>query len=202
MNTAMKRLAVLAVVVLALSGCASPAGQPATGNLNAASARTTDTRIAQDDKTFGGLQQRLRKLSEAGLQQNNYSLAKAQCWLDTARTQYSENDRSGYVDDALTEAARITGALESDRNSRAGHQTPLLSSSTRLREDLWTQLATLRGKDSALVCNGRTVACAEVRLVRAGHAEQQTGWRAATVHVQMAEDGIRRANAEAASCKP
>jgi outer membrane protein OmpA-like peptidoglycan-associated protein len=44
------------------------------------------------------------------------------------------------------------------------------------------------------------VACAEVRLVRAGHAEEQTGWRAATPHVQMVEDAVRKAGTEAASC--
>jgi OmpA-OmpF porin, OOP family len=37
-------------------------------------------------------------------------------------------------------------------------------------------------------------------LVRAGHAEEQTGWRAAVPHVMMVEDGLRRAGVEAASC--
>jgi len=57
-------------------------------------------------------------------------------------------------------------------------------------------------RESSLVCNARTVACGEVRLVRAGHAEQQTGWRQANAHVMMAEDAVRRASAEAANCQP
>ncbi len=53
-----------------------------------------------------------------------------------------------------------------------------------------------------LACFAQTLACAEVRLVRAGHADQQTGWRAATPHVQMVEDSIRRARLEADNCTP
>ena len=205
----MKRLIYLAIVALALTGCASGAIKneaPATGSqktgLVGQAARIVDSLIAHDSKTFDEVQLRLRRLSEGGVPQSNYSLAKAQCWLDTARTQHNENDRSGYVEDSLAESVRIVQSLETDRNTKAGYDTPLLARSTRLRDDLWTQLAGFRAREASLVCTARTVACAEVRLVRAGHAEEQTGWRQATPHIQMVEDAIRRANAEAASCNP
>ncbi len=134
--------------------------------------------------------------------QNNYPLAKAQCWLDTAWSQYHENDRTGYIEESLAESQKIIQALESDKTVKVGYDTPLVARSTRLRDDLWSQLNALKMRESSLVCNARTIACGEVRLVRAGHAEQQTGWRQANPHVQMAEDAVRRASLEAANCQP
>jgi outer membrane protein OmpA-like peptidoglycan-associated protein len=203
----MNKLHLMPLLALALVACAqnSPKsegpgpGAMATG-LAQQEQRITDTRVLGDRETIERLQQKLRVLSEAGIPQNNYSLSKAQCWLDTAKTQYHENDRTGYIEESLTESSRIIQALEADKGARAGYDTPLVARSTKLREDLWAQLASLKAQETALSCNARAVACAEVQLVRAGHAEQQTGWRGATPYVQMAEDGIRRAGIQAASC--
>ncbi len=191
---------------LMLAGCGSigkneapgPAAQ-ATG-LNAQQERITYTSVLGDRKNIEALQDRLRKLNEAGVPQNNYPLAKAQCWLDTAKTQYHENDRTGYIEESMTESQKIIQALEGNKAAKVGYETPLVARSTRLRDDLWAELSKFKDNSTTLACNARTVACAEVRLVRAGHAEEQTGWRAATPHVMMAEDGLRRAANEAAAC--
>lgn len=205
----MKTLYFTAIAALALSACSmsgvkteapGPASQ-ATGLVTAPS-RITDERILADRRTIDALQQRLRVLNEAGVALSNYPFAKAQCWLDTAKTQYHENDRTGYIEESLTESARIIKALEADKTAKVGFETPLVARSTRLRDDLWAQLSALKAQESTLSCTARTVACAEVRLVRAGHAEEQTGWRAAVAHVQMAEDGVRSAGTQAAACKP
>ncbi len=202
-----KRAALGVVVSLTLVGCGSttskseapgPASQ-ITG-LNAQQARITDERILADRRTIEAIQLRLRKLNESGVAQNSYSLAKAQCWLDTAKTQYHENDRTGYIEESLTEATKIAQALEADKNAKAGLDTPLVARSTKLRDDLWAQLSAYKNQSATMVCNAKTVACAEVRLVRAGHAEQQTGWRQATPHVQMVEDALRQAKIEADTC--
>jgi OmpA-OmpF porin, OOP family len=66
---------------------------------------------------------------------------------------------------------------------------------------LWAELGKFKANDTTLACNARTVACAEVRLVRAGHAEEQTGWRAAVPHVMMAEDALKRAGEQAQACQ-
>lgn len=197
----------IAVMALALAGCAQTMVQPeapgpaalSTG-LVPQSERITDTRIAADRKTMDSIQSRLRRLNEEGVPQGNYPLAKAQCWLDTAWSQYHENDRTGYIEESLAESLRIVQALEADKSVKVGYDTPLVARSTKLRSDLWDQLNALKMRESTLVCNARTIACGEIRLVRAGHAVQQTGWRQATTHVHMAEDAVRRASIEAASC--
>ncbi len=198
---------ILVTAVLALAGCsasvnkteaAGPASQ-ATG-LAAPQARTTDERILGDRRTLEAVQLRLRKLNEAGVPQNSYPLAKAQCWLDTAKSQYHENDRTGYIEESMTEAVKIVQALEADKSAKAGLDTPLVARSSLLRNDLWAQLSTYKNQPATLACNAKTVACAEVRLVRAGHANEQTGWRQATPYVQMVEDALRQAKTEADKC--
>ena len=199
--------AAIFISAAALVGCSSgvfkneapgPAAQ-ATG-LTPQQARNTDQRIFSDLKTFESIQLRLRKLNEMGVPQNSYSLAKAQCWLDTAKSQYYENDRTGYIEESLTEAIKITQALEADKSARAGFDTPLVARSSLLRNDLWAQLSTYKNQPATLMCNAKTVACAEVRLVRAGHANEQTGWRQATPWVQMVEDALTQAKTEADRC--
>lgn len=206
------RAAALATAALALllgAGCASapdqasapgPAAQ-ATG-LAPQAARITDERIVSDRRTLEAVQQRLRALSEAGVPQSDYALAKAQCWLDSAKAQYHENDRTGYVEESLAESMKLVAQLEADRSAsarRVGWDTPHVARSTRLREDLWGRIGALK-QSPALACGAQALACAEVRLVRAGHAEQQTGWRAAVAHVAMVEDAVARAQAQQASC--
>ena len=199
--------AVIFISAVVLAGCSSgvfkneapgPAAQ-ATG-LTPQQARNTDQRILSDRNTFEGVQLRLRKLNEMGVPQNSYSLAKAQCWLDTAKSQYYENDRTGYIEESLTEAIKITQALEADKSARAGLDTPLVARSSLLRNDLWAQLSAYKNQPATLACNAKTVACAEVRLVRAGHANEQTGWRQATPWVQMVEDALIQAKTEADRC--
>lgn len=203
----MTRPFLLAALALASASASLHAQTPAAATtapvvLAPQAERLTDTRILSDRQTLEGVQLRLRALNEKGVAQNHYPLAKAQCWLDSAKTQYHENDRSGYVDEALAESVKIVQALEADPRATAGLDTPLVAGSTRLREDLWSRLAAFKGDAATQACTARTVACAEVRLVRAGHAEQQTGWRQASPHVAMAEDAVVRAGREAASCPP
>jgi outer membrane protein OmpA-like peptidoglycan-associated protein len=211
MRSAMRKTFSLPMLlsVLVLSGCAgmgardeAPAPAARNTGLVPQAARTTDGRMLGDRKTLEAVQQRLRALNEAGVPQSHYPLAKAQCWLDTAKTQYHENDRTGYVEESLFEAVKIVQALEADRTAQAGYDTPLVASSSKLREDLWNRLSGFKRNAATLSCNARTVACAEVRLVRAGHAEEQTGWRQATPHVAMAEEAVARAAQEAARCAP
>ena len=195
------------LAAMAMVGCApvspkneAPALDARATGLVPQRTRFTDERLLSDRQTIAAVQQRLRALSEAGVVQNSYSLAKAQCWLDTAQSQYQENDRTGYIEESLTEAVKIAQSLEADKTARAGYDTPLVAHSSKIREDLWAQLSHYKRQAATLVCNARTVACAEVRLVRAGHADEQTGWRQAAPYVQMVEDALRTAKIEADSC--
>jgi TolA-binding protein len=144
----MKTLFLCLFVSLAGMGCAQnaikneapgPASQ-ATG-VSPQQKRITEERVLADRKSLDELQGRLRKLNESGIPQNNYPLAKAQCWLDTAKTQYHENDRTGYIEESMTESLKIIQALEVSKTAQAGFDTPLVARSARLRDDLWLDWA-------------------------------------------------------------
>lgn len=167
--------------------------------LHTPSERLTDERILSDRQAIQRLQDRLERLNTTRqVPIRSYPYAKAQCWLDTAKSQYHENDRTGYVEEALIESARIMSALESGQ-SDVGRETPLIARAAPLRADLWAQFDRLK-QDPGFSCAAQTVACGEIRLVRGSHANTQTGWRAANPFIAMAEDAAAKARREAASC--
>lgn len=201
MTTLSKHLVVLAPMLVASIG-SSFMGLAAAQTPAAPTVAAPPSAVRADSATMESLQQRLRQLSAAGVGTGSYSLGKAQCWLNTARTQYAENDRSSYVEESLQESARIIQALEADKASTPGFETPLVARSKRLRDDLWARFAQYKSQPGTLACTGAIVACGEINLVRAGHAEQQIGWRTATPYLEMAEDAVQLAQAEAARCMP
>lgn len=150
---------------------------------------------------IAAVQTRLQALKQAGVADKNYNYAKAQCWADAATTAWSENDRTGFAEGAMAEAGRVTAALEGNKQARGVDDTPLIAGSAKVRDDLWTQLAGLKNEPQ-FACAAKSVACAEVRLVRAGHAQEQTGWRGASPHIVLAEYGMKTAQAEIAACAP
>lgn len=194
--------AALFAAALVMAGCATrPAADvsltPPLANTQAA--RITDERILAERQAIDSLQKRLRLINDGGVPVKNYTFAKAQCWLDTAKTQYDENDRTGYVEQAMEQSIGLIRDLEADKATRAGDATPLIAGSDKLRDDLWARLAALKAKPG-FDCAAQTVACAEVLLVRAGHANEQTGWRQASPYIAMVEDDAQRADREEANC--
>jgi OmpA-OmpF porin, OOP family len=181
------------------AGCATRDAKVQQLPENSQALRFSDERILAERRAIEALQSRLKKLNDEGVLVKNYAHAKAQCWLDTAKTQYHENDRTGYIEQAMEQAIGLIRALEADKAAQPGKDTPLIAGSTRLREDLWARLGKVR-TDGGFACAAQTLACAEVRLVRAGHADVQTGWRQASPHIAMAEDATRQAEREAANC--
>jgi OmpA-OmpF porin, OOP family len=189
-----------AAMLAVLSGCSSMPGSSKSSDAgNPQAGRITDERIIAERAAIDGLQQRLSNLNKAGVPIKNYNFAKAQCWLDTAKTQYHENDRTGYIEQAMEQSVLIMNALDANKAAAPVTNTPLIAGSDRLREDLWTRLGALRGA-RGFECAAQTAACAEVRLVRAGHANEQTGWRQASPHIAMVEEQLRQAEREAAQC--
>jgi OmpA-OmpF porin, OOP family len=182
-----KTLPILAAA-LAISACASTASN------------ATDESMLAGRQSLEALQTRLKVLNEAGIPIKSYTHAKAQCWLDTAKTQYQENDRTSYVTEAMEQSQSLITALEANKSATAPAATAMIANSDRLREDLWKRFETLKAKPG-FSCVEQIVACNEVRLVRAGHANQQTGWRQASPHIAMVEDALKVAEREEVACK-
>ncbi|MEQ1518460.1 MAG: hypothetical protein ABL931_18425, partial [Usitatibacteraceae bacterium] len=175
----------IAVAVLAILPACSAVKQPSTAGQS--STATSRQGVCVENSDVNSLRVRLAALGKIGISSSAYAYAKAQCWLDSAESQFFENDRTGYVAEGVEESAALVRAMEADRRA-AGKavDTKHIASSDRVRDDLWRSIANLKSQPG-FECVAASVACAEIKLVRAGHANVQTGWRQANPHIRMAE---------------
>ncbi len=163
-----------------LAGCATVSGE------------------AEDVRTIDGLQKRLEALNAAGVSVASYRFAKASAWLDFAYREDVENDRTGIIEEALSQAQYIIQALE-QKSSQAGMETVVMKDGTVLRKDLWQRVAALKAHKD-FHCAEEATAQLEVRLVRAGHEYDEMGWRHARSDVKTAERLEQEATAKLAAC--
>lgn len=189
--TLIRRAPVLAVGLLACA-CAN-----AQDGLNAPAARISETAIHADHQAYESTQGRIKALNDKGVEVDNYTLSKAQCWLDTSFHEYTRNDRGGYPSAALGEANRLVAALEGGNDP--GYETPLVNNAEKLRPDLWARYDALK-KHAGFHCATQATACAEVELVHAGNEIHDGGWRHAKPYIQIAEDLTSQAEMAAANC--
>jgi OmpA-OmpF porin, OOP family len=163
-------------------------------------ARITDVVVRADQAGYEALQARIKALNDAGRPLRDRHLAQAQCWLDTSFHEYTRNDRGPWPQAALGEAERLVHAMES-ASTPLPDDTPLVAGAQRIRPDLWQRAAALR-QHAGWSCAQAKAACGEVELVHAGHEQVQLGWRHAKPYVQIAEDLVGEAEAQAARCVP
>jgi outer membrane protein OmpA-like peptidoglycan-associated protein len=161
--------------------------------------RIIDEAIADDIAVMRNLQGRLAILNDKGVPIGGYHFAKAQAWLDFAMDEYTVNDRSRVVEEALGQALGIIEPLErGDRN--LGVTTPIIPTSSLVRPDLWEKAETLKKNVESFRCAGDKIAQLEVQLVWAGHEEKELGWRHAKPYLQAAERLAREVDDRMASC--
>jgi OmpA-OmpF porin, OOP family len=121
--------------------------------------------------------------------------ARAQCFIQHAYSEHHENDRSGFTEQALSQAEAITQALQ---NKQPAPATQLINHKERMRPDLWAQADQLKTN----ACAQATAGCLEVQLVRAGHEHHTMGWRHANSYFAIAEDLVAQAQTQAKDCPP
>ena len=184
-------IAMLALPTLALAQSATLAPQ---------AERISDSVIQQDYAAFERLQSRIKTLNDGGRRVADYHLAKAQCWLDVSFHEYTRNDRSAFPQAAMTESEKLVAAMEA-HSEPLPTETPLVNGAARLRPDLWEHAHALK-QGAGFTCAARKTACAEVELVHAGNEFNQQQWRHAKPYVQIAEDALDEAQAQAAQCLP
>ncbi|MGQ5525475.1 OmpA family protein, partial [Chitinimonas sp. PSY-7] len=179
----------------------SAAGWGAT--LTPASDRISDQAVAADQNGYAATQGRIKALNDgkrgASVPVADYYLSKAQCWLDVSFHEYTRNDRSPFVQEALTESVKIISALETNTTPNPGDQTPLVNGAAKLRPDLWQRLGQLK-QHAGFRCAAQRVACGEVELVHAGNEYNQQGWRHAKPYIQIAEDMLSQGSSSAERC--
>lgn len=190
-------------LTLGLAGCAATDPrvtdrQPGRDALSPAAERITDESIRADHRAMDRARQRLADVNREGrVPTSDWRWAKASCWLDMARQNYHENDRSAVVEEALAESVRLLDALE--KGVAVPDRSPAIGGGVRLREDLWARAARIRSEPAAH-CALASAACLEVQLVSAGHEYAEGGWRHAAPYVGIAEQQAERMDRQARAC--
>ena len=162
--------------------------------------RITDEAISADIKVIQTLQGRLAELNRKGVPISSYHFAKAQAWLDFALDEYTINDRSRVVEEALHQSLSLIEKMEAGKKD-IGMNTPVIPTSSVVRADLWAKAETLKKRVSSL-CAGDKVAQLEVQLVWAGHEDKEFGWRHSKPYLQAAERLAREADTQMEACPP
>jgi OmpA-OmpF porin, OOP family len=137
----------------------------------------------------------------------SYALAKAQCWLDVSFHEFTRNDRSQFVPQALAESIKLTQAMKYEPSSVAqlASHTALINNTDKVRLDLWAraeQVKASAGFGGYNNCAEKLVACAEVELVHASNEYKQQGWRHSRPYIQIAEDNLNQAVMALNQCVP
>jgi outer membrane protein OmpA-like peptidoglycan-associated protein len=160
--------------------------------------RISDEVIAEDLRTIDALESRLIALNASGVPVGSYHLSKAQAWIDFARYEYTENDRTGIIEAALAQAGHLVKGLE-EKTVSLSMETPIVSGSQMIRQDLWGRVAEMKAHKDFHCAEG-VVAELEVRLVHSGHEMEEMGWRHAKPHIQKAEELAESAQAKLDAC--
>jgi len=190
-------LAALALVALV----AIPAR---TAGLTPLRERTSDQVIAADLARMDRLALQIGAYSASTETRDRWRIARAEALLEAARHEYMDNDRTGFDTAALAEAEALVaqigaGAAAFTRDDVPGE--PTLAGTTRVREDLWTQLEQMK-RHEGYACAAEELARMEVALLRAGNEQVDQGECHTSPHLAEAEHRALAARAALEACLP
>jgi OmpA-OmpF porin, OOP family len=143
------------------------------------------------------LQGRLDQLDQ---RKDNYFGYKDQCWIDVANSEIDAGDRWGFVEESIGEAARLTAGLEGAQP--LSPDNPSLRTVTVLRPDLATSLRAVIADPRFVHCpqTQKQTACAEVKLMHAGHDAWTRQFAKAKIKIDMIESTLGEAQESLDSC--
>jgi outer membrane protein OmpA-like peptidoglycan-associated protein len=187
-----------AALLLGVAACAG--GPAAVGQLTPARDRITDEAIAHDRRMFEAVEARLDALKSSA-RSSPYHDALARAWLDFARDEYDDNDRSSVVAEALAQAERQVDRMERGMAGAPLDSVLLIAGAGRARDDLWARVPALAA-DPGFAAAQVEVAQLQVELVRAGHVPPDGAACRAETHLQTAERLATDAEAKALAGRP
>ncbi|WP_153102303.1 OmpA family protein [Paraburkholderia hayleyella] len=155
--------------------------------------------IGKRGEVLDNLQQRIDALPQAP---DSYFRAKAQCWVDVAQQELKAGDNWGFVEEAIGQAALITGNLA--QRSAISAANPVLRTVSMVRPDLWDIANAIKANPTLPSCPTaqQPLACAEVELMRAGHYAWRRNFSAAEKLLPNVQDMLKRSAQATLECKP
>ncbi len=117
-----------------------------------------------------------------------YAPNKAISWLDFALNEYYEDDKTDVIVGAIHEAEQIINTLKSGADaSTVGLETPIISGSEKVRDDLWEKSSALK-QSPYFACGAKTLANLDVQLIWTGHDYWEAGWSHAKTSSEVADN--------------
>jgi OmpA-OmpF porin, OOP family len=140
------------------------------------------------------------RLDQLDQRKDNYFGYKDQCWIDVAKSEIDAGDRWGFVEESIGEAARLTAGLEGTQP--LSPDNPSLRTVAVLRPDLATSLRAVIADPRFVHCPQaqKQTACAEVKLMHAGHDAWTRQFVKAKIKVDMVESTLGEAQQSLDSC--
>ena len=114
-----------------------------------------------------------------------YAPNKAIAWLDFALDEHYDEDQSGVIEAAISEAKKTINALKA--NETPNLETPIIAGSEKVRDDLWQKSAQLK-QSNHYDCGAKQLANLDVQLVWTGHEHWESGWSHAKTSSEVADN--------------
>lgn len=186
------------LIICLMSACAG--GQWSSDKLTPMDDRISDEAIALDLSLIEQWNARANKIEHDDEDADRtYGKAKARAMLEFTKEEYTDNDRTGVVDDAFQEATRMVTTLEAGRE--VSLKTGQLTGTERVRADLWARGDALKA-GPGFPCAAEVIARMEVALLWAGNEEFSCAYDERRTHENRAEALADEAEALAATCIP
>jgi OOP family OmpA-OmpF porin len=132
------------------------------------------------------------RLDRVPPESNGYFRAKAQCWINAGEQARQAGDHWGFVEEAIGQAATITMSLEKGASLSAAN--PALRTVSTVRPDLWKIVNTIKSDPAIASCHEaqQPLACAEVKLMQAGHDAWIRNFSHAEKRLPDVQDDLRK----------
>ncbi|SAL51475.1 OmpA/MotB family outer membrane protein [Caballeronia terrestris] len=140
------------------------------------------------------------RLAALGQKKENYYGYKDQCWIDAANEEIRLQNRWGFVEEAVGEAARLTAGLEGSQP--VSRDNPPLRTVAPVRPDLAASVRALENDSRFQYCPAaqKVAACMEVKLIHAGHDAWARNFDASRRKVIAVEEAMTEAQQHLATC--
>jgi len=190
----------LAAVPAAVRAESAPSGLPRT--LTPLPAQTSDEVIARDLAAIDGWQAKLDSLPAATA--DEWRTAAAKAWLEAARIEYSDDDRTGFPQAAFEHAVRLISDLEASKapvDSANAPPATIPRGSLRVADSLYARMESLK-HNPGFRCARAPLAEMEVELAWAGNEQVDQGECRVQPHLARAAELARQAEDAVVHCLP
>jgi outer membrane protein OmpA-like peptidoglycan-associated protein len=196
------RAAAWPVLALALAiVCAVPASGASLGRtLHPLSRQTTDQAIASDLALFDAWRAKLDALP--GAVRDPWRREAAIAWLEVARQEYGDNDRTGFPQTALARAIALVEAIEHGEKPLTFETVPAGPTAPRtlpVAESLYVELERMK-HDPSFLCAAEELARCEMQLAWAANERLDQGDCQVAPHLAAARALARAAAAKMERC--